>query len=361
MTDALPQTAPGHLYTCLACQVAFHSAELQRNHYRSDWHRYNLKRKMAELPPVNAENFAQRVLNQQAQSTEEAKQATAKHYCSVCRKQYGSNNAYQSHLLSKKHREMEQRQARQAKKEPTGQEATATSAPVDRAFPVSEDEGDVDQGEPSTEAQVPTPVHHAESEAVVPAEGEERSLQDALAQERDINRALDQAQTEEEMLALIDKKMKCAPRLALEDCLFCSHHSSTFEANMEHMKTSHSFFIPDEEYLTDLKGLITYLGEKITVANVCLYCNGRGRGLRSTEAVRRHMQDKGHCMIAYSDEIDILELSDYYDFSTSYPDHAQAKGAEDMEIDSPSGQPDGRRQARAIDNNVAWGDSNLEL
>ncbi|KAJ1652909.1 pre-60S factor rei1 [Dispira simplex] len=361
MTDTLPQTAPGHLYTCLACQVAFHSAELQRNHYRSDWHRYNLKRKIAELPPVNAENFAQRVLNQQAQSTEEAKQATEKHYCLVCRKQYGSNNAYQSHLVSKKHRETEQRQARQAKQEPSGKETNTTNAPVDRAFPVSEDEGDVDQGKPSTEAQVSTTAPQAESEIAVPTEGRERPLQEALAQEREINRALDQAQTEEEFLALIDKKMKCAPRLAPEDCLFCPHHSATFEANMDHMKTLHSFFIPDAEYLTDLRGLITYLGEKVTVANVCLYCNGRGRGLRSTEAVRRHMQDKGHCMIAYSDEVDILEISDYYDFSTSYPDHAQAKGAEDMEIDAASGPSDGRRQARAVDNNVAWGDSNLEL
>ena len=45
------------LYTCLACQVAFESAEGQRTHYRSDWHRYNLKRKVAELPPVSNSQF----------------------------------------------------------------------------------------------------------------------------------------------------------------------------------------------------------------------------------------------------------------------------------------------------------------
>lgn len=48
------------LYTCLACQVAFESAEGQRIHYRSDWHRYNLKRKVADLPPVSREQFQQK-------------------------------------------------------------------------------------------------------------------------------------------------------------------------------------------------------------------------------------------------------------------------------------------------------------
>lgn len=48
------------LYTCLACQVAFESAEGQRIHYRSDWHRYNLKRKVADLPPVSLEQFQQK-------------------------------------------------------------------------------------------------------------------------------------------------------------------------------------------------------------------------------------------------------------------------------------------------------------
>ncbi len=32
------------------------------------------------------------------------------------------------------------------------------------------------------------------------------------------------------------------------------------------------------------------------------------------------MVDKSHCKIAYDAEKDRLELSDYYDFTTSYPD-----------------------------------------
>ena len=43
------------------------AAELQKAHYKTDWHRYNLKRKVADLPPVTAENFQQRVLAQRQQ------------------------------------------------------------------------------------------------------------------------------------------------------------------------------------------------------------------------------------------------------------------------------------------------------
>jgi pre-60S factor REI1 len=86
------------------------------------------------------------------------------------------------------------------------------------------------------------------------------------------------------------------------------------------MSITHSFFIPDAIYLVDIPGLIAYLGEKIAVGNVCLFCNEKGRAFRSLNAVRKHMVDKSHCKIAYDKERDRMELSDYYDFSASYPD-----------------------------------------
>ena len=54
-------------FTCITCRVAFVEADAQRAHYKTDWHRYNLKRKVADMPPVTAENFAERVLAQRTQ------------------------------------------------------------------------------------------------------------------------------------------------------------------------------------------------------------------------------------------------------------------------------------------------------
>ena len=58
---------------------------------------------------------------------------------------------------------------------------------------------------------------------------------------------------------------------------------------MVHMEHSHSFFIPEKEYLTDLKGLIQHLSDKVSVGFMCIYCNGRGRSLHSLDATRKHM------------------------------------------------------------------------
>ncbi len=43
--------------TCLTCCEVFQSREDQVEHYRLDWHRYNLKRKLKGLEPVNQDSF----------------------------------------------------------------------------------------------------------------------------------------------------------------------------------------------------------------------------------------------------------------------------------------------------------------
>lgn len=51
------------------------------------------------------------------------------------------------------------------------------------------------------------------------------------------------------------------------DCLFCPHHSRSLLKNVAHMTREHSFFIPDVEFLVDLRGLIRYLGRFLVRVN----------------------------------------------------------------------------------------------
>lgn len=74
----------------------------------------------------------------------------------------------------------------------------------------------------------------------------------------------------------------------------------------------HGFFIPDSEYIIDLKEFVKYLDMKIGVGNVCLYCN---REFSSIYSVQQHMRDMSHCKIFYDDE---EEYEDFYDFSKDY-------------------------------------------
>ena len=47
-------------HQCICCRVAFESPEEHRTHYQSDWHCYNLKRKVAKLPPLTQPEFVER-------------------------------------------------------------------------------------------------------------------------------------------------------------------------------------------------------------------------------------------------------------------------------------------------------------
>ncbi|KAI9321915.1 C2H2 type zinc-finger-domain-containing protein [Dichotomocladium elegans] len=239
-------------FTCIACRIVFPTSERQRNHCRTDWHKYNLKRKIADLDPVDAEQFAQKVLAQQARNREEQERQGFIYECHVCRKSYTSENGYHNHIRSKKHRELE------IKKEIITQHQPAR---LHHVGPLFSDVSDL---------------------------SEQSDLEDgAMAAARLDPHAL---------------------------CIFCVFRSKNFECNLEHMSRVHGFFLPDQEYLVDQRGLILYLAGKIEQENLCLYCNGRGKEYKSAHAVRAHMIEKGHCKMAYDDSEDPVKLLEYYDF-----------------------------------------------
>lgn len=47
--------------TCVACRVRLHGPDTRRAHYLSDWHRANIKRKLAGLPPLTPDEYTRRV------------------------------------------------------------------------------------------------------------------------------------------------------------------------------------------------------------------------------------------------------------------------------------------------------------
>ncbi|CAM9160679.1 unnamed protein product, partial [Laminaria digitata] len=49
------------VFTCTACAVSFSDSDAHKLHYKLDWHRYNLKRKVAGLGPVDQHDFDRRL------------------------------------------------------------------------------------------------------------------------------------------------------------------------------------------------------------------------------------------------------------------------------------------------------------
>ncbi|KAK8846717.1 hypothetical protein IAR55_005804 [Kwoniella newhampshirensis] len=240
------------MFTCISCRVAFETAAEQRAHFSTDWHRYNMKRRVANLPPVAAASFNEKVLERREQNAVRTDPRSLA--CASCKR---ANNG-----------------------EGSADVQEAEDADVDIAS-TSDDEID---------------------------SGDDEDVSEKIANFR--------------------------RRIKPTDCLFCFQHSESVNENVIHMARSHSFFIPDQDILVDLPGLLSYLGEKVAIGNLCLFCPNGGREFGSLEAVRRHMIDKAHCKLAYNDEEDRVELADFYDFGGSSDDDDTEW--EDMDVDGPT-------------------------
>lgn len=47
-------------YNCSTCSLSFSSDVRYKEHYKSDFHRYNLKRQLISLPSVSVEQYEKR-------------------------------------------------------------------------------------------------------------------------------------------------------------------------------------------------------------------------------------------------------------------------------------------------------------
>jgi pre-60S factor REI1 len=105
------------------------------------------------------------------------------------------------------------------------------------------------------------------------------------------------------------------------------------------MTKIHGLFIPEQNYLIDLEGLLKYFQAKINQNNECLYCH---KLKNTTSAIQTHMRDKGHCMVAFETEEEMIEVGQFYDFTSTYSDEDQDEmEISDAEIDHPSRSSNG--------------------
>lgn len=308
-------TQASHPFTCNTCQVAFRASELQRAHMQTDWHRYNLKRRVASLPPLSSEIFAEKVLANKASAAATAARAQFEKTCDACTKTYFSENAFNNHLNSQKHKQNVLKAARAGVKEDD-----ATSV-MSSTFSL---------GEPVETASTPDKEAEAEFSRVVDGM-ENASLEDSDPISRRPTRPHHSAQGEQQGGPLSETSTTTAqsangevPEQVL-DCLFCNYRSPTRDLNLAHMQRFHGLFIPEQEYLVDLDGLLKHLWRKIHEYYQCLYCN---KLVYTAAGIQTHMRDTGHCKIAYDAEDEMLELGEFYDFTRTYSDDEDGSDTE---------------------------------
>uniref|UniRef100_A0A915JTA6 C2H2-type domain-containing protein n=1 Tax=Romanomermis culicivorax TaxID=13658 RepID=A0A915JTA6_ROMCU len=272
-------------HTCVACRVVFADQNAHREHFKSDFHRYNLKRKIADLAPVVYETFRCKVAEMALQkvdsliSAEENESKIHAHQqqqgkkCTICQKFYQSDAAYDNHCKSKKHLESVQKSIT---------------------------------------------IQNSSSSAVV---ADDQISSTILSEDLNLE---DDGSSWEDVESVSGGGEAITPR----NCFFCPENCQDLQQNLHHMALKHGFFVVDLDYCVDLEGLLTYLGQKVGQGFVCLWCNEKGRRFKSLDAVQKHMIQKGHCRM-YHDGEAMLEYEDFYDYSSSYPDAGDGK----MDVD----------------------------
>ena len=306
--------ASAHPFTCNTCQVAFRSSDLQRTHMQSDWHRYNLKRRVASLPPLTSEIFAEKVLANKASAAATAARASFEKKCDPCDKVFFSEGAFVNHVGSQKHKNAAARYGKYTR--PFGDQATETESMTGSTFSL---------GEPLETGSAREEMEDEEMDEVAErmnASGLQEAKNPVFGKNQGQNNAMDVEQpsgASAVMGADAANKMEIDEDYEHEadvnQCLFCNYVSPTMDLNVNHMGKQHGWFVPEMEFLVDMKGLINYLSETIQVLHQCLYCH---KQVHTSAGVQTHMRDRGHCMIAYSTEDEQMDVGEFYDFRATY-------------------------------------------
>lgn len=273
---------PGSL-VCNACNKKLIDENDQKNHYKSEWHRYNLKRKVAGVPGVTEALF----LDRQFALAEERNKLNGPpmlYTCGLCEKGYRSSKAHAQHLTSRAHTTRVSQNGHQ-------NENTTIVKPLQTR-------------------NVNTPYHYEEEIDYESDEWEGVDENDDVVDQME----MDGVPSDDDDGDEVDVDPTC--------CFMCDQEHKSIERCMIHMHKHHGFFVPDVEYLKDPAGLLTFLGLKVKRDYMCLYCNSNCQPFNSLEAVRKHMVAKSHCRVHYGDGDDEeeAELDEFYDYSSSYVD-----------------------------------------
>lgn len=265
---------------------------------KGDWHRYNLKRRVAQLPPISEQTFNEKVNVLGNGTTSESPESARD----------GKNKT-----LTKKEMRRLEKEKLLAKKKKLLEIAKENML---KNMQTTESQSEAQTDVPAQTASADVPTQTASTETL---DTELNKLHIADNKDTVLESKQEDTELSEEQLAeqLMEEKLKNKVDFLPEQCLFCTKRTvfPSFEANIEHMYAHHGFYIPEQKYLVDMRGLVKYMGEKIGIGNLCLCCSYQGR---SVQAVQSHMLMKRHCKIPYESEQEKLEISEFYDFSSTY-------------------------------------------
>lgn len=274
---------------------------------KTDWHKYNLKRRVAELPLISSEVFAEKVLLLQQQKEENQGNEDELGFYVYHRKRPGKG---ERQLTKKEMKQIAKRQMRSVMAERKDLEeidVEEDDEPVELvrcASPTASVTSDF------SEFSLGDSVHLSEAESNFDT-GSEIHYSDTTHSDWDSMRGSEDDSSDEDDSDYSDEE-EIVDVLPNHFCFYCGENNRELERNIRHMSNHHGLYIPERSYLVDLDGLLTYMNEVITIDHECLTCGYVGK---SVESIRQHMRSKGHCRLPYESADEREAVSEFYDFS----------------------------------------------
>eukprot|EP01025_Chloroclados_australasicus_P038959 TRINITY_DN4020_c0_g1_i1.p1 TRINITY_DN4020_c0_g1~~TRINITY_DN4020_c0_g1_i1.p1 ORF type:complete len:432 (-),score=29.62 TRINITY_DN4020_c0_g1_i1:297-1592(-) len=287
----------------------FDSKQSLNEHYKSDFHRYNLRRKVAGLPPVTRTWFDARKAQLEQLEVARGTHGSSKRVwvCPLSQKKFMSSNTYYSYAKSRKFKELMKQEGVDEIPEPiikiVQQQQSHDSVQKDRT--VSNKSREVRGSGYVCKPLYPS-YRNTEDVATVQEcqyNGEEFDQNDEdweTASEEELNNVIDASNWEQ---------------WEVTRSLFDNYQSVNLEANVDYMFKKFGFYFPESEYLVDPEGLIRYLGAKLQYGHVPLYSRGddeNAKQFKDLQAVQNHMIDINNCKMCWEGNED--EYADFYDW-----------------------------------------------
>ena len=262
------------MFTCNSCMIQFQSSDLQRHHMKTEWHRYNLKRRVAQLAPISASLFAEKL--QMSNREQELNQVDEFGFPVLKPINHSRGFQRKGRKLGRSRLEGLQHSGQDLRSLSPASSITSHASRATFRSTDLEEEAFSDHGFTTEDSY----SHYSNTD-------HESSDESEIGNDHE--------------------------RISSTECIYCGKNSKQVEANVRHMFNKHGLYLPERSYLTDLTGLLKYLTDIIIVNKNCLCCKYQGS---SVESIRAHMSSKHHCMLPYETKAERAAISQFYDFSS---------------------------------------------
>ena len=355
---------------CNTCMACFASTDKIKEHYRSDWHAYNSKRRSAGLIPLKRNEYKTLVSSNKSKDAHNQQRSDS---APDTHSSHTRPRASTPHIPTK--RSMNKSLKRRGEVLPpqqfqfkAQQQGSAEQIPdetrldnIEITAKISADRNERDRKGTENTNSMPDAANEALVEDICDA-GDIESEDEASGEWGDVDddgEFLDGDDGDEEENTRDDPQQAAAYAAARAKVqphisLFDDADLGSAEECVRYMRERFGFFLPDAEYLCDLAGLLRYLGEKVRLGGYCLYCQKK---LQPGRACQNHMVSKSHCKLRFEEGVDMEEFEEFYDYSAAYssdddgeggPEGAQLvlEAGPDGELQLPDGRVLGHRSLR---------------